>query len=174
MLINKIGRNREIVFQYLEGDLPIKIDALIRDLGIEYFEDTLPEGISGQIERVRSGSEPNCFRITVNVKDSPNRKRFTAAHELGHFLLHRELIGEGLDDNAMYRSDLTKGHYKNIKVNKSHEIEANKMAAILLMPEKAVRAEASKPNATKESMAEIFEVSAEAMGYRLGKLGITL
>lgn len=44
------------------------------------------------------------FLITVAANDPLTRQRFTLAHELGHYMLHRTLIGDGLDDDRAYRS----------------------------------------------------------------------
>tara|TARA_R110002072_G_C7539176_1_gene498086 strand:- start:258 stop:476 length:219 start_codon:yes stop_codon:yes gene_type:complete len=36
-------------------------------------------------------NEPFCI-ITVNSNEGPQRRRFTAAHELGHYIIHRDMI----------------------------------------------------------------------------------
>jgi hypothetical protein len=35
------------------------------------------------------------FGIFIEEKDHPNRKRFTFAHELGHYFLHKKLLQSG-------------------------------------------------------------------------------
>ena len=52
------------------------------------------------------------------------RRRFTIAHEIAHFLLHRDKIGDQLSDDAMYRSSLSS----------DDERAANRLAADILMP----------------------------------------
>ena len=80
-------------------------------------------------------------------------KNFTIAHELGHWVLHRHLLGEQ---------------------SKQIEREADLFAVYLLMPEDLVRAEFAKINSPftwREvySLAEKFRVSATAMSIRLSQ-----
>jgi len=74
----------------------VNIEAIIRDPGIELDKKADLDGeIAGQLERTAAG-----YRIAVNKSDHYFRKPFTMAHELGHFMLHGHLIGEGRDDNT--------------------------------------------------------------------------
>ena len=103
--------------------------------------------------------------ILVNINDTPYRKRFTIAHELGHYFLHLEKEGEYID----YLLDLFRGD--TTLSTKSDEIEANQFAAALLMNEELVKGEWQKLKDI-DKMAEKFKVSKEAMGYRLLYLGL--
>lgn len=67
-------------------------------------------------------------RIAVSRQFSPSVRRFTAAHELGHALLHRE--------QRMHRDRPVDGSSSR---REAKEIEADKFAAYFLMPEKLVR-----------------------------------
>ncbi len=87
------------------------------------------------------------YAIYSNGKDPKVRRRFTYAHELAHFLLHKEHIGDGLRENPLFRSILSN----------QQEIEANKLAADILMPLPILN-----------ELAEIFDVSRSAMLIRLG------
>ena len=86
-------------------------------------------------------------------------KNFTIAHELGHWVLHRELVG---------------------KHTPQMEREADKFATYLLMPENFVRAEFAKlpvwlPAEMKlDSMAKKFCVSKKAMKIRLSQWELKL
>ena len=106
------------------------------------------------------------IKISVSNKDSYERKRFTAAHELGHFIYHRSLIGDGLDDNIAYRST-NFGNFYNTNIKKHHETQANKFAAALLMPEDEVFDDYSKLGNIEE-VAKKWKVSSLAMKIRLG------
>src|SRR3546814_2493487 len=64
------------------------------------------------------------FAIYVNGSHPRVRRRFSIAHEIAHFALHRNLIGDGVTDDAMYRSNLSS----------AVEVQANRMAADILMP----------------------------------------
>lgn len=64
--------------------------------------------------------------IFVNPKASPERKRFTTAHELGHFILHRT-------KQASFDCD-KESIYAGIDTLKKIEREADDFASNLLMP----------------------------------------
>ena len=68
--------------------------------------------------------------IALNRNDYATRKRFTIAHELGHFLLH---CGDTNDFYERYKKGLDRGQ-RDIGGN-----EANRFAAELLMPKSAVQ-----------------------------------
>lgn len=104
-------------------------------------------------------------------KSDPNRLRFTVAHEIGHWLLHRGLYeqrGEyqpapGLSADA---PDLH-GH--------ALETQADEFAANLLMPLRLIRKKLvglegiGEPSAVRQ-LAETFAVSRRAMEIRLDRL----
>ena len=111
--------------------------------------------------------------ILVRAEDSPNRKRFTIAHELGHHFLHLLKDGEFVDrESDMFREDF-RVQEQAAKESYRSEWEANWFAAALLMPADQVHYfwKTIKSIAT---LAEHFGVSEEAMGYRLDKLGLSL
>ncbi len=87
------------------------------------------------------------YAIYSNRKDPKVRRRFTYAHELAHFLLHKEHISDRLRENLLFRSILSN----------QQEIEANNLAADVLMPLPILN-----------ELAEIFDVTRSAMLIRLG------
>jgi len=97
--------------------------------------------------------------VTVNESDSPERIRFTIAHELGHLLQHA-VDGK----NAHYR-DVGFGPTPDKK-----EVEANEFAASLLMPLWLVEPLAIGAKRTTKQLAEMFKVSQRAMEVQLKKL----
>lgn len=113
--------------------------------------------------------------IGVNSATSPRRQRFTIAHEMGHLDLHegKKLL---IVDHAMridWRNDVS-----SLGTNEQ-EIEANAFAAEILMPARMIRSQVSsyvREGITRDrlivKLARDFDVSAEAMGYRLINLGI--
>lgn len=142
--------------------LPVPVRSLPARLGIELKAAFLTTGISGMLEK--SGES---FLLTVNASDPDTRQRFTIAHELGHYMLHRHLVGDGLDDDRAYRSTEV-GKYHNTLIGPKEEREANKFAANLLMPREAITREKEKVGATVASMATLFGVSEHAMSIRMG------
>lgn len=140
-----------------QATAPVVLLPLAKDLGLKvfYVDDWDANGLSGMIKADdRSGDSG--YSIYVNSKHGTNRRRFTIAHEIAHYVLHESDIGDGIVDDAMYRSGLT-----NLK-----EIEANRMAADILMPWSLLSGYTA--NSTLEQLAEIFRVSRSAMSIRLG------
>ena len=112
--------------------------------------------------------------IGVNSATSPTRQRFTIVHELGHLHLHKfeGLVVDHQIDNRNVRASLGID---------TREIEANTFAAALLMPRdrvfEQVQTLLERPDIARRerlilALAKVFEVSSEAMGYRLINLGI--
>ena len=139
---------------------PVDIQAIIREVGVEYTELPKPESISGLIEVYGGG-----YRIVVNSNHSLARRRFTAAHELGHYVYHRDLIGDGIVDDAAYRSERI-GQY-NSKIGREYETQANRFAAIILMPTMLLDQMQAKRVPVPE-MARQLQVSEQALRIRLG------
>lgn len=145
----------EIVAQYL-GTAPVNVERLASALGLRIMQDFLGD-YSGKIER-----DPLGFKVTVNATDSHVRQRFTIAHEIGHYVLHRDLIGDGITDDAMYRSRLG-GFY---------ETQANQYAAYILMPPGLFRQKYREGARTPEALATLFDVSSQAAEYRIKNLAL--
>jgi len=108
----------------------------------------------------------------VTADDILPRRRFTAAHELGHAVLHRDRMGRYVADPTISEAD---GGATEM------EREANRFAAELLMPEEVVRAREAElraehgccPRGVLEyRLAAELLVSAEAVRYRLSSLGV--
>lgn len=145
---------------------PVNIEAIIRSMGIELDKKAdLESEISGQLERIGAGK----YRISANKSDHYLRQRFTMAHELGHFLLHAHLIGDGLDDSRAYRS-VADGKFFNENIGPTQETEANRFAARLLMPKSKLAEQATIDKETSQ-LAKEFQVSRQAMEIRLQSLG---
>lgn len=154
----------QIVARHL-AKAPVDLEAIFAELGIEYEERWMDDA-SGSITR-----NGDVFSIAVNALESKTRQRFTAAHELAHYLLHRNLLGDG---KKMHRhvDSLYGGDSPDCLVFKrSHEIEANRIAAQIVMPKKLVETEHSQtPDAG--TLAGKFGVSKAAMEIRLKTLGL--
>lgn len=138
---------------------PVPIEAIIEELGPRLDYERMPDNVSGYIER-RDGT----YRIAVNADHPPTRRRFTPAHELGHYIYHRELLGNGVGDSRAYRSDESSRPNPNIRW--VHERQANSFAANVLMPRHRLATLMNRPIA---ELATMFEVSPEAMAIRLGR-----
>ena len=144
----------EVVAKWMKKAPPIDLMGMINELGLGFAVEDLPTSISGKLTRDRS--YPGGFKISVNADDPPRRQRFTIAHEIAHFVLHSDLIGEGVTDNAMYRSSLSD----------EYERQANRFAAQILLPAEAVRS-AYKHTKALAKLSELFDVSGDAIRIRL-------
>lgn len=142
------------------GAVPVRLGALAQDLGVQVTLSSLPTGISGMIRKSETG-----YEIKINRHESRERQRFTLAHEIAHFLLHRTLIDkseDGIQDNVLYRS----GEPQAI------EFEANRLAADIIMPPAKIEAELARIDSdiselVIEDLARTFGVSKAAMEIRV-------
>lgn len=158
---DRIGEDEAAIVRNFTAVFPVKVGELANALGLKVVRSVLAPRISGLIQP--SNDAPSGFEIRVNKYEVPERQRFTVAHEIAHYLLHRSDIGSGVTDSIMYRSELTS----------RKETEANRLAADLVMPEKAVRAELKRLGGHRneevaEKLAILFRVSVPAMKVRLG------
>ncbi len=158
---NKMTENERKIIEKYSKETPVRLGAIARDLGIEVYRSSLKPNISGLIEP--SPTAPSGFRIKINRHESDERQRFTLAHEIGHFILHRYDIGGGVVDNTLYRSNLSS----------RKEMEANRFAANLIIPLANLREEIGEmgraiSDDTVVALAKKFRVSQQAMSIRLG------
>jgi Zn-dependent peptidase ImmA (M78 family) len=151
-------QEREVIANF-HSVFPVKVGSIAKSFGISVKSSTLDAGISGEI-RHDNGS----YIIRVNRHDVKARQRFTLAHEIAHFLLHKELIGDGIVDDILYRSSLSD----------TMEAQANRLAADILMPTSYVTRKMTELSQYREEeriekIATFLEVSITALKYRLGK-----
>ncbi|MBD0100955.1 ImmA/IrrE family metallo-endopeptidase, partial [Acinetobacter baumannii] len=131
------------------GEQPIpNLIALLESKGIRVFSLTDEAQDVDACCRWTSG-RPFIF---LNTSRTAERCRFDLAHELGHLVMHKHGIIEGI-------------HV---------EQEANAFASAFLMPRRSLLADPLKIPSLKGilSKKEIWQVSAAALTYRYNKLGI--
>jgi len=119
--------------------------------------------ISNADGRIVFGKEKTIISINSEIKYT-GRKRFTMAHELGHFELHHNK-NTHLEDNS-----LTLDYFKN----GGQEYEANQFATELLMPSdlfiRFMRGKPFSPDLLRE-IAAYFQTSITSVTYRYLELG---
>ncbi|WP_420238023.1 ImmA/IrrE family metallo-endopeptidase [Telmatobacter bradus] len=140
----------------LQTQVPVDVIRMAEVLGLKVWQQEM-DGYSGLIKKDPKHGGLAGYSIIVNKLDHRPRQRFTIAHEVGHFLLHRDRIGDGLKDDALYRSGLST----------REEVEANKLAAMILMPFHLLDREV-KAGISVQDLADKFGVSKQAMSIRLG------
>lgn len=154
----RLREEERAVIRAHQGTVPVDLSAMARAFGVPVKAATLGPGISGEIRP----NGPDGYIIRVNRHDSPGRQRFTVAHELAHFLLHKQYIGTGITDDALYRSN------QSSRI----EAEANRLAADIVMPTTPVRQAAEELSRAgvvdlSTALAERFGVSTAAMSIKL-------
>ena len=155
-----------VVSEHLRS-APADVVDLIRKLGISYEEKPMEYGADGRID-----FDGNSYKITVNSNQSRQRRKFTAAHEVAHFLLHRDLLRrEGHLDRLF---DAAGRNNPSAPFTARHEVEANKLAAQILMPRDAIISRMVWEEYNLRRLADAFGVSPAAMEIRLKVLGIDL
>jgi Zn-dependent peptidase ImmA (M78 family) len=161
---------RKILDQYLAAcgeehgleDYEINPKAIAKHLGIKVIPHKFSEDISGVFFR----KDGNLY-LGVNSKHNKHRQRFTIAHEIGHFILHSHEtlhydVEKDEDKRFLFRAD---------SISSLDETEANHFSAELLMPENLVRGLIEGGSNSIHELADKFNVSPEAMRYRLINLG---
>lgn len=141
------GQIRDIV----SPKLPVPVNEILKTMNIDLEPFEFPNHVSGMFSEVQGHPV-----IGVNSRHSSTRRRFTIAHELYHFLTS--------EDSSIMAMTETKGGVEEV------ERRANRFAALLLMPEDAVK-RLSQEGICVKHMAEIFDVSEQAMRIRLIELG---
>jgi Zn-dependent peptidase ImmA (M78 family) len=139
--------------------IPVDVAKAARTLGVAVYSAKLPEKVSGVLALEPKFGSDSGYVILVDEDEPAVRQRFTAAHELGHFVLHKEFVGERNEDNYLLRSE---------GMSNRQEVEANKFAASLLMPMDQIEVAMKDGCTTPEALAKKFNVSKLAMSIRLG------
>ncbi|MCZ7454393.1 ImmA/IrrE family metallo-endopeptidase [Rhizobium rhizogenes] len=113
----------------------------VADLALEYTRQISPDSHIEQVVAddlpgcegalVPGDSQPRRWAIMYDRKQNAGRRAYTIAHELGHFVLHRQLVDDDPDfDGGFYCSKEAVEHGAGRDIEK----EANEFAANLLMP----------------------------------------
>ncbi len=145
------------------ADGPVPVDRVASDLlGLFVIESDEIE-VSGLLV-------PATRYVYLNAQEarvSEGRRRFTLAHEIGHWVCQCDEGRSTTPEPILCReSDIS------ARVDSVLEREANNFAASLLMPEGAVR-DAAARGADVNEAAGLFGVSGIAMEWRYFNLGIT-
>lgn len=148
---------------------PVPVERIIKKENIILQYAPLEEDLSG-MAYVRDGMRV----IGINALHHPNRQRFSAAHELGHHLLHAPEIEQAVHvdkgQRILFRDPVSSQGTDRL------EIEANTFASELLMPRELVMREIDAAGIDIDDLAQIevltkkFRVSSSAMSYRLALL----
>ncbi|WP_287030018.1 ImmA/IrrE family metallo-endopeptidase [Pseudomonas sp. UBA6310] len=137
---------------------PLDVHGLTAALGIEFVCIPMSDEISGALSLIEGSTR---WLMKVNALHHPNRQRFTIAHELAHYSRHRFTHKSFVDQNFFRNGETS-----------SMEIEANRFAGELLMPESDFRHFVSIFGGNIEALSQHFRVSTLAVRVRAKTLGM--
>jgi len=144
----------------------LPMDLFIAGLGAIMIEEEL-DHYDGKIIFGRSKTV-----IKVNSQiQFPERKRFVVAHEIGHFIMHKDME---LPEDTFSNFNIFAGMEKSLK-NGAQELEANEFAGELLMPEKLFLKEAVGKKFTPlliKNLSERFKISLTATVFKYLKYNL--
>lgn len=151
----------DLLKRHWDGHLPVDPVHIAQRMGVDVLPRLrLAGGESGMIEARDDGK----VVISYAATEPEVRQRFTVAHEIGHFALGH--LKEGQTCFRDSRRDFTSGHWD------PREVQANRFAADLLMPDFIVRHVVGELGVRDVGdLAKLFNVSEVAMGYRIKHLG---
>jgi Zn-dependent peptidase ImmA (M78 family) len=169
--MNPQEQAQELLRELRIKHVPVPVEEIATRLGakITYEPFEGEADISGMLLR-----EKDRTVIGVNSAHANVRQRFTIAHEIGHLRMH---------NGAFFVDKAVRFNRNNISSQAidHREIEANGFAAELLMPAPLVTNAVKKRLAKKANLhaaslvnelAQEFQVSNQAMEFRLTNLGI--
>ena len=144
--------------------VPIPIDQIAMNYGLQIF-------ISDFNDSTESGLlSPKEKKVYINRKDSIARRRFTLAHELGHFLMHKGLEEIKHKEFIERRSPIS-------GEKPWYEKEADAFAAHLLVPIIFLKKEgyifSTKENIPFQKVYDLskkYDVSIDVIGYQINRM----
>ncbi|MCU8090737.1 ImmA/IrrE family metallo-endopeptidase [Shewanella sp. SM20] len=129
---------------------PLDLTALCQMLGIGISYLPLDNNLSGRL--IHDGSR---WVINVNALHHVRRQRFTIAHELAHYFLHRD-SQDNYEDLTFHRG----------KCYTQKELEADNFAGALLMPKDKLIEFVNENSNKLDEIAEYFGTSSIAVKKR--------
>lgn len=171
---------REFEKRFELGEVPPvpveRIASSLLDLLIEETDDvrSIP-GAPTEQGRLSGMLVPETRTIWVDRVEaarSRGRRRFTIAHECGHWVLHVLESGSEVWCRPQDVSEQDVPGGDRVRELRQREAEANAFARALLMPETLVVEQSAQTGANLAALAERFDVSVPAIRLRLVTLGL--
>ena len=163
---NVISPNHKTIVTQFINNQSNEISQLAKKLNLGLVCDFMPTFTLGGIYKNAIRGAMQSHIIKVNAMNHVLTQRVTAAHEICHFLLHADHIGDGVTDTFGYRSNL-----KTIL-----ELEAHRLAIEILLPRKFHMETLQFINYFDETSiadeAIKLRVSPSALKFRLHTLGL--
>lgn len=173
MVSKSIENHAQRILEEMKIKRPaVNVEKIAKERGLKVLPYELGDDVSGVLY-VDKGKGT----IGYNPTESEVRRRFTIAHELGHYELHRlnkEIFVDNKQFKVLFRDQRSSTGEVII------EQEANAFAAALLMPKHLLTKEIAKKqidlsddnsDVIKELAAK-FKVSSQAMTFRIANLNL--
>ena len=165
----KASTLRPLVNRLLEDcdicDAPVPVAEIAKHLGAKIRYSPFDGELAGMLVR----SDDNEAVIGVNSAHHINRQRFTIAHELGHFCLHK---GKDVHIDRSFR--VNRRDKRSAQAIDPIEIEANRFAAELLMPHDMILKDIIEfdieDDEELKELADKYQVSVQALTLRINNL----
>lgn len=141
--------------------LPINVYGLAGDLGLRVSTIDIAE--SGRMQYIR-----DTWCILINSKLNPAQQKFTLAHMIGHYLLHRDLMKKDLHVDLLFGDEAAKN--PSFPLEPRHDDQANRIAADILMPAPLMR---DHKNLSLKELSEKFGLPEKPLKIRRKHLRIS-
>jgi hypothetical protein len=167
---------RDFEERYDAGEAPPvpveRIATALLGLFVDEADDlrTLPGAPAdqGRLSGMLDAEEMIVWVDRVEAQRSPGRRRFTIAHEIGHFVLHVPVLHKVFPDRPVDIKEIEEGSAAaRLSAHRRREREANVFASELLMPETLLDEQARATGFNLPALAKRFEVSVPALRLRL-------
>lgn len=150
---------RDVLDSYWDGLYPVRVSEISREMGVMAYRAKLPYVLSGMVISDKDGGA----RSYADADEPDVCRRFTFAHELGHYV---ERMTLAVDDEFAFKCGRSCGY-------DLHEFYADEFAGALLMPEDDFMLMQQEGRSLID-MAARFGVSLSAAGRRREFLGRTI
>jgi len=122
----------------------------------------------GRLSGMLDAEEMIVWVDRAEARRSPGRRRFTIAHEVGHFVLHVPVVHRLFPDRPGDIQEIDeRSSGGRLSAHRKREREANIFASELLMPETLLNEQAHATGFNLPALAQRFEVSVPALRLRL-------
>jgi Zn-dependent peptidase ImmA (M78 family) len=163
---------RDLLAKHKVSAPPVDVEAIAKRLGLRISKHHVDSDVDGFL--LRTGREGKTV-IGVNNAHHIHRQRFTIAHELAHFLLHK---GDAVHVDQSAQIEVKLRNANSSTGTDIEEMEANAFAAEILMPEPllerdilALKKTSLKDDKFVSQLADRYCVSPQALTLRLVNLG---
>lgn len=106
------------------GTAPVELAGLAEALGLKVTAARMPNNLLSKIEQDWWGD----YEITYNSAHPRTRQRFIIGHEIAHYVLHRDKIGDVIVADGLYRNNQTdwvRARGKRVRCNYTYACAAH-------------------------------------------------